>query len=141
MPDSPNVETLLRDTQNIAVVGCSTNPTRTSHRIAQYLKNAGYRIIPVNPNYEEACGEKAYPSLQAIPDDVKIDIVDIFRAPEHTADMVRDAIERAESTGTRPVIWTQVGVSSNEAQQLAEDADLPYVRDKCLMVEHRRALG
>lgn len=141
MPKSPDLHTVLSDAQTIAVVGCSTDPTRTSHRIAQYLKAVGYRIIPVNPNYDEACGEKAYPDLQHIPEEVSIDIVDIFRAPEHTADMVRDAVERAETTGTQPVIWTQIGVSSKEAEERADAANLPYVRNKCMMVEHRRLIG
>ena len=141
MSDPLEMEPLLREAHTIAVVGCSTNPNRTSHRIAQYLKDAGYRIVPVNPNYEEACGETAYPDLQHIPDEVKIDIVDIFRDPAHTADMVRDAVARAEATGNQPVIWTQIGVSSEEAEQVAEEAGLPYVRNTCLMVEHRRTLG
>ncbi len=138
MSSSPNLADLLDTTETIAVVGCSARSSRTSHQIARYLQNAGYRVIPVNPNYDEVCGEQAYPDLTSIPHDITIDVVDIFRASEHTADMVRGAIERAEQTGRTPVIWTQLGVSSEEAKQLAEDAGLPYVENKCMKVEHMR---
>lgn len=130
----------LRDAETIAVVGCSNRPSRTSHRIAAYLQDAGYRVIPVNPHHDTILGEPCYPDLPSIPADMSIDIVNIFRAPEHTADMVGSAIDRVEQTGTRPIIWTQLGVSSDEAERLAAEADLPYVRNKCIMVEHRRRI-
>lgn len=131
---------LLKEAETIAVVGCSGRPSRTSHSIASYLQQVGYRMIPVNPHYDEVLGERCYPDLPNVPDDVRIDIVNIFRAPEHTADMVRSAITRVEHTGEQPVIWTQLGVSSDEAEQLAEAADLPYVKNKCIMVEHQRRI-
>jgi predicted CoA-binding protein len=93
-------------------------------------------MIPVNPNHEEILGERAYPDLAMIPDDVEIDIVDVLRRPEFTADVVRDAAAWAERTGNRPAIWTQIGVSSPEAQRLAAETGLPYVTDRCLMVDH-----
>jgi len=140
MPTTPDLTACLRDAETIAVVGCSDRPSRTSHRIAAYLQDAGYRVLPVNPNHDTILGAPCYPDLPSIPADVSVDIVNIFRAPAHTADMVQSAIDRVEKTGTRPVIWTQLGVSSNEAEQLAAEADLPYVRNKCIMVEHRRRL-
>jgi len=140
MPDvqTPNLRTVLDDADTIAVVGCSATPTRTSHKIARYLQERGYRIVPVNPNHDEVLGETCYADLPSVPADVEIDIVDIFRAPKHTADMVRTAIERMEGTGRRPVIWTQLGVSSPEAKTLAEDAGLPYVRNRCVKIEYDR---
>ncbi len=140
MPTTPDLTTCLRDADTIAVVGCSDRPSRTSHRIAAYLQDAGYRVIPVNPNHDTILGTPCYPDLSSIPDDVPIDIVNIFRAPAHTADMVQSAIDRAEHTGERPTIWTQLGVSSPEAEQLADEANLSYVRNRCIMVEHRRRL-
>ena len=125
MPDvqSPDLPSVLESAQTIAVVGCSARPTRTSHKIARYMQGRGYRIVPVNPNYDEVLGEPCYPDLPSVPADVSIDIVDIFRAPRHTAEMVRTAIERVEQTetvaGERPVVWTQLGVSSPEAEELA----------------------
>jgi hypothetical protein len=134
-------EAMLDATETIAVVGCSANPDRTSHRIARYLQDAGFQVIPVNPTYDEVLGETCYPDLPSVPEGHTIDIVNIFRAPEHTADMVRDALRRIEQTGERPVIWTQRGVSSDEARQLAEEAGLPYVKDRCIMVEHSRLVA
>jgi predicted CoA-binding protein len=143
MPDAqtPDFRTLLDDADTIAVVGCSATPTRTSHKIARYLQERGYRIVPVNPNYDEVLGEPCYPDLPSVPADVEIDIVDIFRAPKHTADMVRTAIERTEETGRRPVLWTQLGVSTSEAEELAAEADLPYVRNRCVKIEYDRLLA
>lgn len=133
-----DLKTALDSAETIAVVGCSKRATRTSHKIARYLQDAGYRVIPVNPNADELLGERCYPDVQHIPDDVTVDIVNVFRQPQHAADMVRDAIARAEAQGTRPLIWTQLGVSSNEARDLAEEAELPYVKNRCIMVEHGR---
>ncbi len=143
MPDTTSLDlgSILQSAQVIAVVGCSGRSTRTSHKIARYMQKRGYRIIPVNPNYDEVLGETCYPDLPSVPDDVDIDIVDIFRRPQHTAEMVRTAIERMEDTGQRPVIWTQLGVSSSEAEDLAEDAELPYVRNRCIKVAYDRVLG
>lgn len=129
---------LFASTRTVAVVGCSGRSERTSHRIAGYLQDAGFRMIPVNPNYEEVHGEKCYSSLLDIPKDVEIDIVDIFRDPRFTADMVADAVARAERTDRHPVVWTQIGVSSKEAEEKARTAGLPYVKNRCIMVEHSR---
>lgn len=143
MPDvqSPDLRSVLESAETIAVVGCSARPTRTSHKIAKYMQARGYRIVPVNPNYDEVLGEPCYPDLPSVPTDVRVDVVDIFRAPRHTADMVRTAVERVEQTGERPVVWTQLGVSSPEAEELAAEAGLPYVRNRCIKVEYDRLLG
>jgi hypothetical protein len=140
MPDvqTPDLHAVLEDATTIAVVGCSGTPTRTSHKIAKYMQDRGYRIVPVNPNYDEVLGEPCYPDLPSVPADIEIDIVDIFRAPEHTADMVRSAVERVQRTNEHPVIWTQLGVSSTEAEALAAEAGLPYVRNRCIKVAYDR---
>ena len=134
----PDMKATLADARTIAVVGCSDRPSRTSYAIARYLQEVGYRIIPVNPNITTCHGEQAYPNLESLPDDVQIDIVDIFRNPAYIAEMVQMTVNYAEATGTKPTVWTQLGVSTNEAQRLAEEAGLPYVKDRCIMVEHRR---
>lgn len=126
----------LTSARTIAVVGCSPRAFQTSHRIAQYILDAGYRMVPVNPHQTEILGEPCYPSLEAIPDDVRIDIVNVFRRAEHTAGVVADAAARAARTGERPLIWTQLGVHSPEAERLAGEAGLPYVANRCLMVDH-----
>lgn len=143
MPDTTSLDlgSVLESAQVIAVVGCSGRSTRTSHKIARYMQNRGYRIIPVNPNYDEVLGETCYSDLPSVPEDVEVDIVDIFRQPKYTAEMVHMAIERMEDTGQRPVIWTQLGVSSSEAEDLADEAALPYVRNRCIKVAYDRLLG
>jgi uncharacterized protein len=129
-------DAVLRNARTIAVVGCSPRPSHTSHYIAQYLMDAGYTVIPVNPYHDELLGERCYPDLVSIPATTAIDIVNVFRRSEFTADTVRDAAKRAMSTGRQPVIWTQLGVHSAEAQKAAEEAGLPYVASRCIMVDH-----
>ena len=131
----------IRSARTVAVVGCSPRAFQTSHRIARYLQGAGLRIVPVNPHHDEILGEAAYPDLQSIPADVELDIVDVFRRPEFTEGVVRDAAARAEATGRRPLVFTQIGVHSPEAEAAAAAAGLPYVADRCLMVDHRAVAG
>lgn len=132
----PDLSQILRDSKTIAVVGCSANPSRTSYAISRYLKEVEYTVIPVNPAYEEIHGLTCYPDMSSIPAGIRIDIVNIFRRPGFTAAMVEDVIRRIEKTGETPVIWTQIGVSSKQAQSLAEGAGLIYVKNRCIMVEH-----
>jgi predicted CoA-binding protein len=128
----------LKKANTIAIIGCSTNKYRTSYHIASYLKENGYRIIPVNPNYDEILGEKCYSAMDDIPEDVEIDIVDIFRDSQYTADMVRDIIDWSGKSNQKPLIWTQLAVSSSEAKSLAEEAGHDYVENECIMVQHSR---
>lgn len=129
----------LEKAETIAIIGCSTNKYRTSYHIASYLKENGYKIIPINPNYEEVLGEKCYSEMSEISDDIKIDIVDIFRDSQYTADMVRDIIDWSEKSGQKPLIWTQLAVSSSEAKSLAEEAGHDYVENECIMVQHSKS--
>lgn len=136
-----DLKALLGDARTIAVVGCSPRATRTSHRIARYLQAAGYTVVPVNPYHDELLGVPCYPDLLHIPEDTRIDIVNVFRQPRFTESVVQDTVDRSERTAERPVIWTQLGVSSQEAQRLAEAHALPYVANRCIMVEHARLFG
>jgi uncharacterized protein len=136
-----DIPSLLRSARTIAVVGCSPRSSHTSHYIAQYLIGAGYDVIPVNPYHEELLGVPCYPDLASIPDDVQIDIVNVFRRSEFTADTVADAAARKERTGCTPTIWTQLGVHSLVAQQAAAAAGLPYIASRCIMVDHGRLRG
>lgn len=131
----------LLQANTVAIVGCSGRSTRTSHTIARYMISNGYEVVPVNPNYDEVLGRTCYPNLGAIPDDVHIDVVNVFRHARHTESVVRDAIDFAEEHGYKPMIWTQLGVSSEDGRKLAEDAGFVYVRNRCIMVEHRLNLG
>jgi predicted CoA-binding protein len=97
--------------------------------VARYLQRQGYRIIPVNPNEREVLGERAYPSLRAVP--VPVDVVDVFRRPEYVPEVVDDAI----AIGA-PVLWLQQGVIHPQAAQRAQAAGLAVVMDRCIKVEH-----
>lgn len=139
MPDTKlDIEELLSRPRTVAVVGLSDNPARTSNSIARYLIDSGFTIVPVNPNVEEVFGIRSFASVQDIPPDIDVDIVDIFRRPKHTADVVRDVVEWSEGRGQKPVIWTQIGVSSTEAAHVASENGLGYVANRCILVEHQR---
>ena len=116
------VEEQLRNSQTIAVVGLSDNPDRFSYRVAKYLQDQGYRIIPVNPMLEEVLGEKSYPDLRAVPE--AIDMVDIFRRSELVAPVVDQAIEIKAK-----YIWMQDGVIDQKSAAKAEQAGIPVVMD------------
>ncbi len=98
-------------------------------------------MIPINPNETEVLGEACYDTIFDVPDDITIDMVDIFRNKKYTAEMVKQIVEWSKESGQKPVIWTQLNVSTPEAKQLADDAGLEYVENRCLMVEHRRIEG
>jgi uncharacterized protein len=131
---SDAVAQILRGVKTIAVVGLSSNPMRASHGVAEYLKTAGYRIIPVNPNETEVLGEKAYARLEDVPEPV--DIVDVFRRTEE----VRAVAESAIRIGAK-VLWMQLGIENAEAAERARTAGMVVVEDSCLMVEHKRRRG
>jgi uncharacterized protein len=127
---------LLLDTKVIAVVGLSANPDRPSNQVAWYLHHQGYRLFGVNPDSKDpdVFGIPMLPSLDQVPE--PIDIVDVFRRPEHTPPVARDAV----AAGAR-ALWLQLGIASAESRAIAEDAGLAYVEDRCLKVEHARLLG
>lgn len=133
-----SIKEILKSTKTIAIIGCSSKSYRTSYQIAKYLDDAGFTIIPVNPNEDSVLGHTCYPQISDIPVDVEVDMVDIFRNSQYTAEMVEQVIDWSDQTGQKPVIWTQIGVSSAEAKSLAQENGFTYVEDKCLMVEHRK---
>jgi len=124
-------EKILDSSRTIAVVGLSPKPDRPSYRVASYLKEQGYRIIPVNPAEKEILGEPCYPDLASIPE--SIDVVDIFRRSEEMLPIVEEAIR----IGAKAV-WMQEGVTNEEAANRAGEAGLMVVMDKCMRKEHRK---
>ena len=130
-PTDDEILEILTGAKTVAVVGFSSKPERPSHQVAKFLKDAGYRIYPINPNIEEALGEKVYASLEEVP--AGIDIVDIFRA----SDKVLPVVEAAIRVGAR-VVWMQEGVVNEEAARKAREAGLKVVMDRCTMQEYRR---
>ena len=124
-------EEILKSARVIAVVGLSPEPDRPSYRVASYLKEHGYTIIPVNPQEEEILGERSYPALSSIPEPV--DVVDIFRRSEEVLDIVEQAIR----IGAKAV-WMQEGVINEAAATRAKEAGLLVVMDKCMLKEHQK---
>jgi len=130
--DKTEIKQILEETKTIAVIGCSPNPEKASNRVASYLKNAGYTMIPVYPKEDEILGEKVYRSLDEIPSDIKIDMVDIFRKPDVIGLVVDQVIQR----GDVKCVWTQLGLVNNEAAQKARDAGMKVVQNYCTKIEH-----
>lgn len=119
---------ILKDCKRVAVVGLSLKRERDSFVVASFLKERGFRVIPVNPNHGEILGETSYPSLKDIPEPVEI--VDIFRKPEAVLRVVEEAIEIGAN-----VVWMQRGIVSNAAAELARKAGLKVIMDRCIKVE------
>ena len=124
---------ILGEFRNIAVVGLSANSERPSYRIASYLAEQGYNIIPVNPNAQEVLGKISYPDLSSIPETV--DVVEIFRRSEDVMPVVEEAIK----IGAKAV-WMQEGIVNEEASARARGAGLLVVMDKCMFKEHQRLI-
>jgi predicted CoA-binding protein len=125
------IERVLLNTQTIAVVGLSRRQSRAGYYVPVYLQQHGYRIIPVNPYLDEALGEKAYPELAMIPDEV--DLVLLFQRSEKVPPFVDQAIE----IGAKAV-WMQLGIYNEQAASVARAAGLDVVMNACMLVEHRR---
>ena len=125
-----NIKDILEKYKTIAVVGLSSQTWRASYSVSRYMQNAGYRIIPVNPNETEVLGEKAYASLDEVPE--SYDIVDIFRRSEYVSDIVEAAIRLQKAR----VIWMQMGVVDETAAARARAAGLEVVMDRCILQDH-----
>jgi len=125
------IGSILHNSRTVAVVGLSSKRYRPSYGVAEYLKRAGYRIIPVNPMEKEVLGERSYPDLESIPEPV--DLVDIFRRSEHVPEIVEAAIRIGAKA-----IWMQEGVIHEAAAARDEAAGLDVVMDRCILKDHRR---
>jgi len=132
-PDDAALAGLLRSARRIAVVGASPRPARDSHRIAAYLLEAGYEVVPVNPTCDAVLGRPTAPDLAAAG---PVDLVDVFRAPEHVAGL----LEEVARLGL-PAAWLQLGVVDAAAAERAAARGVQVVMDRCILVEHRRLLG
>lgn len=129
--DADPIAEILKKCKTIAVVGLSSNPTRPSHEVTEYMQRAGYRIIPVNPNETEVLGEKSYAQLEDVPE--KVDVVNVFRRPEEVPAVVASAIRIGA-----PVVWMQLGIENDEAAEMARAAGLTVIEDACILIEHRK---
>jgi len=122
---------LLSSSKNIAIIGLSPKEDKPSNGVAKYLKNAGYRIIPVNPAYDEILEEKCYHTLSEIPD--KIDIVDIFMRPDKIIPFVQEAVKIKPGC-----IWLQLEIVNEAAKKTAEECGITFFMDCCIKREHER---
>jgi predicted CoA-binding protein len=126
-----DVRALLTSTKAWAVVGCSPDPSRDSHRIAAMLQQRGFTVIPVNPRETEILGERCYPSVTDIPDDVDVDVVDVFRRADQAGVHVDEAVARPGVKG----VWLQLGVIDDAAAARARKAGLLVAMDRCPAIE------
>ncbi len=134
-PDTAEIKRILEGSRNVAVVGLSDSPYRTSHAIARTLQRSGYRIFPVNPNLTgPVLDEEPYATVEEIPEPV--DIVDVFRRPEKVVPVAKDAV----AAGAK-VLWLQSGVINEEAARYAGEHGLTVVMDRCIKVEHALLVG
>lgn len=131
--DPGEIRQALATARTVAVVGCSPDPSRPSNSIARYLLANGYRVIPVNPFHREILGQTCYPTLSAIPPEVPIDIVDVFRRSELVAPVAREAIARGAG-----FFFMQLGVLDGEAASRLEEAGIPVAMDRCILVEREK---
>jgi predicted CoA-binding protein len=123
---------ILREARTIALLGASPNPDRPAHGVMRYLLEQGYRVVPVRPlDCDEVLGVPCVGSLAEI--DEPIDLVDVFRRPEAAPGHAREAV----AAGAK-AFWLQLGLRSDEARTICEDAGIDYVEDLCTAIEHRR---
>ena len=130
----PQIRHILETAVTVAIVGLSDKPDRDSYRVAEYLQDHGYHIVPVNPTVESVLGQKSYARLTDIPG--QIDIVAVFRKPDAVPPVVAEAIEARAR-----VVWLQPGVVNQEAAETAEAAGLQVVMERCIKMEHQRLFG
>ena len=129
------IKKYLEETKSIAVIGCSPKPEKDSNKVAKYLLDVGYEMIPVYPKEDTILGQKVYRSLEDI--DKPVDMVVVFRKPKVVEDVAKSAIKR----GDVKVLWTQIGIVNNEAAKMAKEAGIDVVQNHCVMVEHREIFG
>ena len=128
---SEEIIEIFKNTKTIAIAGLSPDSSKASNMVAAYLQSVGFKIVPVYPKEDVILGEKVYRTISEIP--FKIDMVDIFRKPDAIAEIVDEAIKR----GDVDTVWFQLGLVNNEAAELAKEAGLKVVQNKCTKIEHR----
>ena len=135
-----DIEQILENTSNIAVIGLSKNELRDSYQVSAYMKNAGYNIIPVNPTIDSVMGVKSHNSLKDIPEDVlkNIELVNVFRKSEFVNEIVDEVIEINKKYGRIHTIWMQLGIFYDEIDRISEENKLNIITNKCIKIEHGR---
>ncbi len=139
-PSDQDLRRVLLGSKCIACVGVSPNPVRPSNYVGRFLALKGYRVIPVNPGHagKEMWGETVVPDLASIPEDVPVDMVDIFRRSEHVPPIVEQALQHLPGLRT---VWMQIGVENAEARGMAEARGVEVIENLCPKMEHQRLFG
>ena len=135
--NEPNeaIKEIFESVKVIAVPGLSPDESKPSHRVAKYLKEVGYKIVPIYPKEDEILGEKVYRSIEEVP--FEIDMIDMFRKPEVASQM----LEVMQKRGDIKVLWLQEGIVNNDVGEKAKELGYKFVQNKCTMVEHRGLFG
>jgi uncharacterized protein len=130
---------VLRKYKTIAVVGASKNPEKDANTVPQYMKEHGYKIIPVNPTADQILGEKVYPSLLDLPTELakQVEVVNVFRPSEELPQVAKQVVEMKKKYGRPYVFWAQVGLENEEAKQLLSKNGVQYVMNACMRVVHK----
>jgi predicted CoA-binding protein len=133
-----DVKEILSKYKTVAVVGASRDSSKDSHRVAKYLQSQGFRIIPINPTADKILGEKCYKNLLEMPADVQktIEIVDVFRPSSETPAIVEQAVKLKERYDKPYVVWMQLGIINEQAAEIARQAGITVVMNRCMMQEH-----
>jgi predicted CoA-binding protein len=130
---------VLKRCRTVAVVGASRDPSKWAHIVPKYLKEHGYRIIPINPTASEILGEKAYKSLMEVPEEVEV--VEVFRPSEEVPKIAEEVIQRRKARGDVKVLWLQLGITADEdTKKRLKEAGVALVENACMMETHQRHL-
>jgi len=138
--EEQDIKSILEKYKTVAIIGLSSDSTKDSNTVAQFLKSRGWRIIPVNPFATEILGEKAYKSLLDLPEDLQktIEVVDIFRPSQDVPPIVDQAIELKNKNGKPYVVWMQLSIVNEEAAAKAREAGLTVIMNHCMRIESER---
>lgn len=136
LPSDAELRSLLGEARTIAIVGLSSKAHRDSFEIGEYLQAKGYRIVPVNPKEIEVLGERAYATLDDVPDEIEIDVVDVFRRAQDTPPIAEAAVRRGAK-----VLWLQDGIVNQDARRIAEAAGLTVIMGVCIRTTRKRLEG
>ena len=142
MDNDLEIKRILEENRTIAVVGLSRDTTKDSFKVAKYMKDHYYHIIPINPFVDEVLGEKCYKSLFDLPEELMktVEVVDIFRPSSEVPTIMDQAIQLKEKYRNLHVVWMQLGIRNEEAAQKGRDAGLTVIIDRCIKIEHRKLI-
>ena len=133
---------VMRTHKVIAVVGASTNPGKDAHSVPAYLREHGYRVVPINPAADEIFGERAFPSLASMPEQLakEVEVIEVFRPSEELPQVARQVVELSKKYGRSYVFWAQAGLENDEAKEILTAGGIPYVMNACMRVVYSMAM-